>query len=265
MQVPCCYSAFVMGRCKPDFLGIGVQKGGTTTLHALLKDHPGVALPSDKELHYFSLHHCLGEAWYGGQFATAAPDRRWGEITPYYFFHPLAAQRIHDCIPDARLIVLLRDPVERALSQLFHSKRLGLEPLELQEALAVEAKRLAEAEPVVVGGGRHRSHQEHSYVARSRYERQLVPYEALFPSEQILLLRSEDLFEQPERVWTQVQNFLEIQRVPLPPMPRANAGRGESNAVPPSLRQSLRRQLKGTYAVMEERYGLCWESSASHD
>lgn len=254
-----------MGRCRPDFLGIGVQKGGTTTLHTLLKKHPGVALPSDKELHYFSLHYSLGEAWYGGHFATAAPERRWGEITPYYLFHPLAAQRIRNCLPDARLIVLLRDPVERALSQLFHSKRLGLEPLELEEALAVEAQRMAEAEPVVVGGGRHRSHQEHSYVARSRYEQQLVRYEALFHREQLLLLRSEDLFQQPERVWTQVQDFLEILSVPLPPMPRANAGRGESNAVPPSLRQSLRRQLKGTYAVMEERYGLCWESSASHD
>ena len=246
-------------RCsKPNFLGLGVQKGGTTSLYRLLNHHPGVFLPQWKELHYFSLHHGLGEAWYADFFAKAKEEQCAGEITPYYIFHPLAAQRIHDCLPDVRLIVLLRDPVERALSQLFHSKRLGLEPLELEEALAVEAERMAEAEPVVVGGGRHRSHQEHSYVARSRYEQQLVRYEALFPREQFLLLRSEDLFQKPERVWTRVQDFLEIQLLPLPPLPRANAGGGESDAVPVSLRTSLRQQLSCTYEVMERRYGLSW-------
>ena len=67
-------------------------------------------------------------------------------MTPYYLFHPLAAERIAAALPDVKLIVLLRDPVERALSQYFHSKRLGLEPLELEEALAAEPKRLANAE-----------------------------------------------------------------------------------------------------------------------
>ena len=111
----------------PDFLGIGVQKGGTTTLQRLLEQHPDLFLPKQKELHYFSLHYGKGEAWYRQQFAAAAPQQRCGEITPYYVFHPQAPQRIHALLPQAKLILLLRDPVERALSQFAHSRRLGLE------------------------------------------------------------------------------------------------------------------------------------------
>ena len=247
-----------MGMARPGFLGLGVQKGGTTTLDALLRQHPGLALPRSKELQYFSLHHGLGDAWYAGQFAAARPEQCLGEITPYYIFHPLAAERIHTLVPEVRLIVLLRDPVERALSQLFHSRRLGLEPLEPESALAAEPERMAEAEAVVLAGGRHRSHQEHSYVSRSRYELQLARYEALFPSEQLLLLRSEDLFRSAPEVWERLLQFLALQPMPMPALPRANAGQREADAVSSRLRERLRQQLGGTYEVMASSYGMEW-------
>ena len=120
-----------MGGRLPDFLGLGVQKGGTTTLQRLLEQHPGAFLPDAKELHYFSLHFAQGEAWYRAQFAAARSDQRCGEITPYYVFHPQAPDRVQALLPQAHLIVLLRDPVERVLSQYFHTQRLGLEPLPL--------------------------------------------------------------------------------------------------------------------------------------
>ena len=248
------------GYRRPNFLGIGVQKGGTTTLHALLDKHPQVMLAQCKEVHYFSLHYHLGEAWYASHFASALTNQCCGEITPYYLFHPLAAQRIKDLRPDMRMIVLLRDPVSRTLSQVFHSYRLGFESLEPEAALEAEAERLASAEPYVMRGGRHRSHQEHSYLARSRYEVQLARYEACFPRDQLLLLRSEDLFSQPEQVWAQVQSFLNLDSVPLPSLPRENAGRGEAAGVSPALRLKLRQQLRPTYAVMEQRYGLRWSA-----
>jgi hypothetical protein len=109
----------------PDFLVLGTQKGGTTTLHHLLRQHPDVFLPSVKEVHFFSLHYGKGAAWYGEHFRGAQPQQRCGEITPYYLFHPEAPGRIHQLLPKARLIILLRDPVERLLSQYFHSRRLG--------------------------------------------------------------------------------------------------------------------------------------------
>jgi hypothetical protein len=250
-----------MGGRLPDFLGLGVQKGGTTTLQRLLEQHPGAFLPPAKELHFFSLHYAEGEAWYRQQFAGARPNQRCGEITPYYLFHPEAPARIQRLQPQVRLMVLLRDPVERALSQYFHSRRLGLEPLELEPALAAEEQRLAGAEAAVAAAaGRHRSHQEHSYVARSRYGEQLLRLERLFPADQLLVLRSEALFEQPEPTWQQVLAFLELEAMPLPAMLQpANAGRGEAAAVPAAVRQQLRQQLASTYAWLASRYGTHWD------
>lgn len=251
-----------MSSFGPDFLGIGVQKGGTTTLHALLDAHPDVALPAGKEVHYFSLHYRFGQAWYQDHFSHRTPGQICGEITPYYIFHPLAPERIHACCPQVRLLVLLRDPVERALSQLFHSQRLGFEPLQPHDAFRAEADRLEAANLAVASGERHLSHQEHSYVARSRYEVQLARYEALFAKEQILILRSEDLFGHGQRTWMQVQAFLGLKEIPLPPLPRANAGRGEAALVSTELRHQLREQLQSTYVAMEKSYGICWDSRA---
>ena len=237
----------------PDFLGIGVQKGGTTSLQRLLEQHPGAFLPPAKELHYFSLHYNQGEAWYRQQFAGAAPGQRCGEITPYYVFHPDAPQRISALLPKAKLVVLLRDPVERTLSQYFHSVRLGLEPLALEQALAAEEQRLA------AGDGRHRSHQEHSYLARSRYEQQLPLWEALFAPEQLLVLRSEDLFVDPGRLWQELLDFLELDPMALPSaVMAANAGAGEAAAVASELRKCLREQLAPTYCAMEHAFGILW-------
>ena len=249
-----------MGGRLPDFLGVGVQKGGTTTLQLLLEQHPGVYVPEAKELHYFSLHYGRGEGWYREQLAAASPNQRCGEITPYYLFHPEAASRIHALVPAVRLIVLLRDPVERSLSQYFHSRRLGLEPLELEQALAAEQQRLEGSEAELAGvDGRHRSHQEHSYLARSRYELQLQRLERLFPAEQLLVLRSEDLFAQSEGLWQQVLTFLEVEAVPLPAGGvRGNGGGGEAVAVAQSLRDQLRQRLAPTYDWAASRYGMSW-------
>lgn len=250
----------------PDFLGIGVQKGGTTTLQRLLEQHPDLFLPKQKELHYFSLHYGKGEAWYRQQFADARADQHCGEITPYYVFHPEAPARIHALLPKAKLILLLRDPVERALSQFAHSRRLGLEPLELEQALKAEEERLEGAEEVLAADdGCHRSHQEHSYLARSRYEIQLERWLSLFPREQLFLCRSEELFEQPEQLWAELLAFLQLQDVPLPLKGRKShvGSRALDNRATVRLaeiRADLREQLVDTYARLESDYGLCWTS-----
>lgn len=250
------------GERFPTFLCLGAQKAGTTTLQLLLDMHVRVFLPPCKEVHYFSLHYDRGTAWYANHFHGATPEQCIGEITPYYLFHPEAPRRIHTLLPDVRLIVLLRDPVERALSQVFHSQRLGLEPLPLREALAAEARRLDGADRFLrEPGGCHQSHQEHSYVSRSRYVQQLDLYTSLFGAEQLLLLRSEDLYACPKQVWSSVQSFLELELFPMPvkaQLLRANPGRGEAEMVPKNVRHWLRDQLADTYQEMESRYGLVW-------
>lgn len=237
----------------PDFLGIGTQKGGTTYLHGLLQQHPQVFLAHPKELHFFSLHHQLGLEWYANHFAEAKARQCCGEITPYYLFHPLAAELIHAAIPDVKLIVLLRDPVERALSQYFHSRRLGLEPLELEAALAAEAERLADAEAAFKRGLPHLSHQQHSYLSRSRYEEQLPRFEALFGADQLLVLRSAALFDQPQRVWEEVLQFLELEAHPMPVSESRYGSDGEAAALPPALRQQLYERLATTRCWLDQR------------
>jgi hypothetical protein len=250
-------------RPLPHFLVLGTQKGGTTSLHRLLAQHPQVFLPACKEVHYFSLHDQQPLHWYAAHYREAKPGQRRGDITPYYLFHPRAPQRIRAVLPQAKLIVLLRDPVERALSQVFHARRHGFETLEPAAALAAEAERLAGAEQrLAERGSSDYSHQKHSYVSRSRYELQLERYAALFPARQLLVLRSEDLFSATDRCWLQIQDFLGLEPLPLPaPLERANAGRGEAEAVPPALREELRRELAGTVAAVRQRYGIDWDWS----
>ena len=244
----------------PDFLGLGVQKGGTTSLHCLLEQHPNVFLPPVKEVHYFSLNFAAGVSWYRSQFAEAKPDQRCGEITPYYLFHPQAPSRIQALLPMARLIVLLRDPVERALSQYYHSCRHGFEPLQLEAALVAESKRLQGADAALQAlDGQHRSHQEHSYLSRSRYEQQLPKWLESFPPDQLLILRSEDLFEKPQEVWQQLLKFLVLDFCAVPSLQQpANSSVGEAAHVSAELRARLRAELDDTYRWASDRYGLFW-------
>lgn len=217
-------------------------------------------LPACKEVHYFSLHADKDPSWYANHYRPATPGQCCGDITPYYLFHPEAPARIRRLLPNAKLIVLLRDPVDRVLSQYFHSLQLGLEDLPLEEALGAEAERLAGAERELRRpGARHRSHQEHSYLARSRYGGQLSRYEAVFARSHILLLRSEDLFSRPRRVWKRLQRFLGLKVMPLPEVLRANASEGNPQAVPQELLEKLRGELLPTYGLMKRCYGMNWD------
>ena len=235
----------------PHFLGLGTQKGGTTSLQKLLERHPGVFLPACKEVHYFSQHADKPTSWYADHYRDSLRGQRRGDITPFYLFHPDAAARIRALLPRAKMIVLLRDPVERALSQVFHAHRHGFETLEVTEALAAEPKRLASGEAF--------NFQKHSYVSRSRYLEQLDRYEALFPKEQLLVLKSEDLFLRTETVWKQIQHFLQLRPIPLPmPLPHSDAGNGEAADVAHELLANLREILSTTASGAKQRYGIDW-------
>ena len=241
-----------MAERLPDFLVLGTQKGGTTTLQQLLIQHPGVCLAPGKEVHYFSKHWDQPAAWYASHYADAAPDQRCGDITPFYLFHPQAPKRIHSLLPNAQLIVLLRDPVERALSQYFHSVRLRFETLPLEDALAAEEERLST--------GKLQHLQEHSYVSRSRYLEKLDRYLELFPGRQLLVLQSETLFADPTATWRQIEAFLDLPQAPCPAAaPKANAGQGEARAVTAGIRRDLRRQLEATALGVRERFGFGWD------
>ena len=247
-------------RPLPHFLVIGTQKGGTTTLHHLLSRHPGIFLPEVKEVHYFSQHFHQSPQWYADHYQLAKPGQVRGDITPFYMFHAAAPERIRSVLPRVRLIALLRDPVERTLSQYFHARRHGYEQLDLRPALEVEEQRMCGADEVVrASDGFHYSYQKHSYVSRSRYELQLQRFREWFPKRQLLVLRSEDLFAHTDSCWDGLLRFISVASMPLPVnLPHSNSGKGEAASVPLSLRRDLRQQLASTYQWVEQEYGITW-------
>ena len=247
---------------RPHFLGIGTQKGGTTTLYRILKQHQQVFLPDNKEIHYFTKYYTNGEEWYTNHFTYAKPGQLRGEITPYYLFHEAVPFRIKKYKKRMKFIVLLRDPVERALSQYFHSVRLGLEDLSLEEAIEIEDKRLLNSKSLIhIPGHTDRSHQEHSYISRSRYQIQLKRYLELFKAENFLILKSEDLFQGNRSILNSLSNFLSIKEFNKEiKVTKENTGLGEANNVSLKMRNKIRDKLSDTYDWIRKETGISWKT-----
>jgi hypothetical protein len=204
--------ATASARPLPDFLIIGAQKAGTTALYAYLRHHPAITGPSWKEVSYFDRHYERGEAWYRGNFPNRvrARGKLVGEASPSYIFHPLGPERVKALVPEARLVALVRNPVERALSHYHHEVALGREPLSFEDALDAEEERLRGEEERLAADSSYfsRAWWSHAYKARGRYAEQLERWLAVFPRERLLILPSEDLGGEPERTHARVLDFL---------------------------------------------------------
>jgi Sulfotransferase domain len=200
-------------RGLPSVLIIGTQKGGTTSLFNYLTEHPSVLPPIGKEVHYFDLHYQGGENWYRGRFPYANRLRR-GALTldasPYYLFHPLAPARAAGLLPDVKLIALVRNPIDRALSHYQHEVRAGREPLSFEEALDREEDRLKGEEERIQQDPRYYSwnHHRYSYTRRGLYLMQLLRWVRHYPRSQLLVLQSEWLFRDPPAATDAVYRFL---------------------------------------------------------
>ena len=200
-------------RVLPDFLVIGVMKGGTTSFFNYLAQHPQINPPFRKEIKFFDIHYLQGLGWYRAHFPTRFKMKSGmltGEATPYYIFHPAAPERVAKVLPNVKLIVLLRNPVDRAYSHYNHMLRVGRELLPFEEAIAREAERLDGEAEKIVAEPRYSTfkHLHYSYLARGRYIEQLEKWFALFPRRQIQILPSEELYTSPATAYRQAVEFL---------------------------------------------------------
>jgi hypothetical protein len=173
---------------------IGAQKCGTTSLHYYLDQHPEISMARAKELNFFVARGTWtkGLDWYAAQFDAGAPVR--GESSPAYTNYPVhggVPARMHSVVPNAKLVFLARDPIERIVSQYVHDYSAGKVDRPLAEVLADGIS-------------------THPYVLRSRYFLQLEQYLAFFPREQILVLAQEDLLNDRPPTMRQVFEFLEV-------------------------------------------------------
>lgn len=228
----------------PDFVVIGAQRSGSTSLYDYLTQHPRIVPAAMKELKYFTAFHDRPWGWYRRQFPAPLPQGTLtGEATPYYLFHPHAPRRLAARLPHARLLAVLRNPVDRAYSHWAHERARGTEPLAFEDALAAEDERLAgeaermEADETYAGF----AHQTYSYLARGRYARQLRRWFAHFPREQILVLRAEDLYADPAATVDRATRYLGLPPASLSdPAPRNRSG---VTPMDPGTRRRLAREF----------------------
>lgn len=201
----------------PDFLIIGAAKSGTTSLYYYLEQHPEIFMSANKEPSFFAYEgvnnpfHGPGDerrnaklitnfADYVALFQNAAPHQKCGEASVVYLYHPDAPRRIHEYSPQAKLIVLLRDPVDRAMSAYQHLRRDGYEKIErFDDALRAESDRI----------DRQWQYLWH-YRQLGFYGVQVERYLNYFPREQILILKSSDLRIHRERLVSDIFSFVGV-------------------------------------------------------
>jgi len=203
---------------KPNFLIIGTQRGGTTSLYENLVKHPNVIPASTKEIHFFDNNFQKGLKWYESHFKSSNQNSLTdeksitGEASPYYIFHPLVPQRIAKFFPEIKLISLLRNPIDRAYSHYQHEVRLGIEKLSFEDAINAEKERLKDQTKVIMNGAYSFNHQHFTYLSRGIYVDQLRVWRKFFSKNQMLILNSEDFFQNAKKTLELVIKFLNLSK-----------------------------------------------------
>jgi len=204
-------------RMFPDFIIVGSQRSGTTSLYHYLTDHPQINAAVVKEIHFFDLAYQKGLNWYRGNFPwlpakNGESGMLTGEASPYYIFHPHAPARIARYFPAMKIIVLMRNPVDRAYSHYQNEVKLGFERLSFEEAVEQENSRINGEIEIMLRDEKYNSfnHRHYSYVSRGIYVEQLKNLMKSFPREQVHFIRSEDFFASPQKVLSQVLDFLSL-------------------------------------------------------
>lgn len=243
----------------PDFLIIGSQRCGTTSLYRYLCRHPSILPALRKEVHYFDLNFDQGVEWYRAQFPRLrraanddrdqSPDYVTGEASPYYLYHPQVPERVLDLIPQVKLIVLLRNPIDRAYSYYQHKVRTGVEKLSFAAALDKERDRLrGESEKLEEDPSYYSfSHNHFSYATGGIYVDQLERWLKFFARDQMLIINSEALFEDEASVIQGVLQFLDL------PSHEVNTGTPFNVARYERMDDKVARELKEFFRPHNQR------------
>ncbi len=247
-------------RKMPDFLIIGTQKGGTSSLFHYIDQHPAAKVSLAKEVHYFDLSYDKGPAWYRGFFPFQRDARITGEASPLYFFHPRVPARVRADIPGVKIILLLRDPVERAFSHYRMNVKDGTENLSFEEALEREPERIRADVERMNADERYtgEDYRRYSYINRGFYDEQLTRWLQHFPANQMMVIKSEEFFSQTEPVVKRVFGFLGLD-------PDARIGYdGKNEGRPGDIRPDTRTRLQAVFEPHAARLSriaggkFCW-------
>ncbi len=265
-------------RPTPDLVIVGAKRGGTTSLFRDLERHPSMCplVPSARRLplrenqkgvHFFDSDMAKSDRWYRSYFPTSTTlwwrTRRTGaaftaEASPYYLFHPLAAERAAAALPHSRFVVVLRDPVERTVSHWAEQTRNGVETLPLRGALDAEPRRVGDAAERLADGslGESLAHEQQSYAAQSHYAASLDRWIAAVGRERLVIVFSEDYFADPYLVIDAI-----LDAAGIPHMPRRHEPEQRNAAPRPSILEAdidaeLTARFRPDVLELSERLGL---------
>lgn len=204
-------------RPLPDILIIGAQKCGTTSLFNYLTRHPGISRGITKEVHYFDFNHDKGDDWYRSHFPlqlgrTRPPATHYVDASPYYLFDELSPARAARTVPEARVIALLRCPVERAWSHYQHSASRSYDSRPFDQAIKEEIRQIDPSRPTARFAGEDDfGYRQHSYVRRGVYAPQVARWLTAFPAESVLVLDANRFFAETTGMMAAVFSFLGLE------------------------------------------------------
>ena len=253
----------------PDFIIIGAAKSGTTSLYDYIGQHPEIDFLAnykgksslEKEIYFFDERFQLGRFWYKSHFSFIFSKKKIGEATPNYLHHPLAPDRIKKTIPNCKFIIILRNPVDRAYSDYNMKIRLNMEKLSFEDAIKLEEERLSGEREKILNNERYFSHNLtiYSYLNRGIYIDQIKTWTKLFPKKKILILQTEELELNPNKVLKQVFEFLNLHDFEVKNMTRKNTG--SYKMMNPKTREWLIEYFKPHNERLYKYLGqnMCWD------
>ena len=254
----------------PDFVILGGQRCGTSSMYKYLGRHPQIAPSLRKETEYFTIDYDKGESWYRAHFPLRSRRRTAQlmgkrlvsfEATPDYLFDPRAPQRLAELLPDAKLVIMLRDPVERAFSHYHHNVRLGLEDLSFRDAIEAEGDRIAPDIAAMYDNPLDRvvSYRRYSYLSRGHYGEQITRWFDLFDRDRFLFIIAEDFFEHPGDSLHSLEEFVGVETWSPPDFVNysyTGNAIADNPELPPDLRRDLERRFASSHADVETLTGL---------
>jgi hypothetical protein len=179
----------------PTYIIAGAMRSGTTALNSYLREHPDVAVSSRKEVHFFDSFYDRGVEWYREQFPGSEAAHAVGEATPNYMFSTTALDRIRETLPDVKLVVMLRNPIDRAYSHYWHDRARGKTHGDFAENVKQELE-----DP----------DQQLNYIARGRYRTQIEEILRRFPASALHVEIFEDMVDRPADLYSSVCRFIGV-------------------------------------------------------
>ena len=203
----------------PNFLIVGALKSGTTSLFHYARDHPDIWMPLQKELHFFSVddYWDRGLGWYESFFRDCTGEKAVGEASVSYMRYPEfpgVPERIHSVIPEARLICVLRNPIDRACSHYFDNFRSGLDRRTIEEALSEGRGKLPgglRRPPMLKIPEEDPLSEISEYISFGMYWRQIQQYLRIFSAQQLLVITFEDMLREPSKTMRKVYSFVDVE------------------------------------------------------